>query len=213
MTVKTASAQGEMKYFDSTKAATNLVASADWTGTEFDPTSSMFAPTVGATINQRIGRKVVAKSLRVRGIIGTNPSTTGAPYPPCQVRLLLVQDMQTNATQLNGEDVMQAPATATALAATNSRQALTQLGRFRVLKDKVIVLQDPNFMSSAVAGAPLLRPFKFNIDLKDQIVTFNSTNGGTIADVVDNSWHILVDASDIGMVPFIQYEARVSFKE
>lgn len=213
MMVKTAAPAGEMKYFDSTKAATNLVAAADWTGAELDPNTGMFAPTVGATINQRIGRKVYAKSLRIRGIIGTNPATTGAAYPPCQVRLLLVQDTQTNAAQLNSEDVMQAPATATALAATNSRQALTQLGRYRVLKDKVFILQDPNFVSSSVAGAPLLRPFKFNIDLKDQIVTFNSTNGGTIADVVDNSWHIIAIASDIGMVPFIQYEARVSFKE
>lgn len=206
-------ATGEMKYFDSTIAQTAIQTNATWASAEMDPSTGIFAPTVGSTINQRIGRKVHVKSLRIRGTVGTAPTTTGATYPPCQVRLLLVQDTQTNATQLNSEDVMQAPATATALAAVNSRQALTQLGRFRVLKDKTIVLQDPNFVSSAQPGAPLLRTFKFNVKLKNQIVTFNSTNGGSIGDVVDNSWHILVLASDIGMVPFIQYEARVTFKE
>lgn len=204
---------GEMKYYDSTKSSTAIAAATDWTGCELDPTTSLFAPSVGGTINQRIGRKVHLKSLRIRGIVGTAPSTTGAAYPPCQIRLLLVLDMQTNATQLNSEDVMQAPSTATALACTNSRQALSQLGRFRVLKDKTFVIQDPNIISNAIAGAGRMVPFKFNIPLKNMVVTFNAAATGGIGDIVDNSFHIIACASDSGMNPFIQYEGRVTYKE
>ena len=69
-----------------------------------------------------------------------------------------------------------------------------------VLKDKDILIQDPNFVTeyppdpetpySRTNG--LIRSFKININLKVPIkVQFNAVNGGTVLDIVDNSFHVL----------------------
>ena len=81
----------------------------------------------------------------------------------------------------------------------NSYQNPNNFGRFRVLKDKDILIQDPNFTTeyppedtpySRTNG--LIRTFKININLKVPIkVQFNAVNGGTVLDIVDNSFHVL----------------------
>jgi len=47
-------------------------------------------------------------------------------------------------------------------------------------------------------------------------VQFNATNGGTVADIVDNSFHIICASTlDVtsNQVPLINYYSRVAYKE
>lgn len=209
---------GEMKYFDTTKGPTGLVASTNWTGTELDPATynTLLAPTVGSAINQRVGREVKVHKVKVRGYFtaGAQVDQTAADGP-CYIRLLLVQDTQTNASQMQGEDVMDGSSGAAALAPT-AFQSLANFGRFRVLKDKVILLQNPNmsYDGTNIEQFGLVKTFKMTCRFKKPVsVRFNATNGGSVADIVDNSWHIIGTCNSTALVPQINYSARVCYKE
>lgn len=210
---------GEMKYFEQEVSATALTASADWTVTEFDPnaTATLFCPAVGAAINQRIGKACKVLKIKIRGNISvaaqTNQTATDAA---CMVRMLLVQDYQTNAAQAQGEQVMTAPTSATALVAVTSFQNINNFGRFRVLKDKTFTLGDPaiSWDGTNIEQNGLIKPFKMTVKFRvPQIVRFNATNGGTVADIVDNSWHLIINTSSIALAPLLNYQCRVCYKE
>ncbi len=142
-----AGAKTEHKYYDSFLSAAALTSATGWLGTEFDPATdnTLFVPVEGNDINNRVGRKVTARSLRIRGTINVgkqaNQVNTDAA---CQVRMILVQDMQTNAAQMQGEDLQALPGAATGLLAVNTFQSLNNLGRFKVLKDKTFWMGNPN---------------------------------------------------------------------
>ncbi len=217
-------AQGEMKYFDTERALASIPAGTNWTGTEFDPNTTqegtpvanpntLFCPVVGSAINERIGRQAKVHKIKVRGHLNIAKLTTQTGSNSCLIRLLLVQDDQTNSAQVQGEEIMTDPVTASAHAVVDVYQALTNFGRFKVLKDHQIVMQNPNAVATDDQMG-LTRPFKWNIDFKAPIaVRFNATNGGTVADVVDVSWHVLAACSNADLVPQITYQARVCYKE
>lgn len=207
--------QGEMKYFDSNKAPTAIVQASDWTGTEQDPTTlnTLFVPEKGAGINERIGRKVNLLKLRVKGTVIVAPQgAQTAGDARAVIRLALVQDMQTNATQVQGEEVFDGT-TGTGATAVNAFQSLENLGRFKVLKDKHVVLQNPNAIDTDKQQG-LARTFKWDVIFSKPVsVSFNATNGGTVADIVDNSFHVLANTDSTNLVPQISYVARCYYKE
>ena len=188
---------------------------------------SLFVPTVGSALNQRIGRSVLVRKIKVHGQITAAATGTGLaayePYLPQKVRLMLVQDSQTNAAQMTAAQLMNdAGAADTTI---NSYQNPNNFGRFRVLKDKDILIQDPNFTTEYEPETPfagyartngLIRNFKFNINFKVPVkVQFNATNGGTVLDIVDNSFHMIAACTGVSTnhPPSISYYARVAFKE
>lgn len=208
---------GEMKYYDTEKDGTALPASNDWTGTEFDPvtTNCLFAPTVGAGVNQRIGKSVDVHKIKINGLL-VCPSQTDqtAADSSSLCRVMLVQDKQTNSSQMQGEQLMETGTSDTI--GINSFQNINNFGRFRVLKDKFISLQNPNmsYDGTNVEQAGLVRPFKFKVQFKKPIkVRFNNTNGGTVADIVDNSFHVIANSHNIALAPQISYYSRTCYKE
>lgn len=216
-----ASVKGEMKYFDSELSATAIPASTGWTGTEFPPNvgtpTTLVVPVTGAAINQRIGRNILLHRLTVKGSIQvpvqTNETTADNGT---QIRLALVQDMQTNAAQAQGEQIFQAPANVSALNAVNSFQSLANLGRFVVHKDKTIVLQNPNmtYDGTNVEQQGLIRNFKFSLSFNPPLpISFNATNGGTIADVVDKSFCIYANSTSTALGAQMIYNSRAYYKE
>jgi len=212
---------GEMKYFETERNASTVTAPNDWTGTEFPPNvgtpTTIFCPAQGPAIDQRIGRDCTVYKIKVRGlIIQPNAEDLSATKNPQWVRVALVEDTQTNAAQAQGEQIFNDPVTATPTQAILAFQALTNTGRFNVLKDKTYNLSNANVASDFDAGQGALqglgRRFSFNIVYKKgRKVRFNATNGGTIADIVDNSWCIYAMSTQGNIT--IQYTARVSFKE
>lgn len=187
----------ERKYFDSTVdnvAMTDI--SLSWASARLDPTtlSTLFAPTQGDSYNNRDGRKVLLAGIRINWqcdiATQTNQSAADAGS---KVRLLLVQDLQTNGVQLNSEDVI---TSGSAKAGVCMHQNPAYFGRFKVWKDKVFVMENPAMTNNASATTiqqnGLTRFGKWKLNFKKPIpINYNTGNAGTVADIVDNSFHII----------------------
>lgn len=222
---------GEMKYFDAQLDSTALAAcTTTWVaGTMKDPDTTInlgsaavptplciFAPTVGAALNQRIGRKVKVLKIKIAGsILCIAQAAQAAAETPTLIRLMLVQDCQTNAAQMTGAQLINDASGGQVT--VNAFQNPNNFGRFRVLKEKRFILQNPNsFNDAATTGAQngMQHMFKMNVNFKVPVeVHFNATNGGTVADIVDHSFHIVAGASSVAFAPNIQYYTRVCYKE
>lgn len=212
-------AMTERKYFDSFLSASAITASTDWTGTEHDPAGNcLFYPVEGSDINERIGRKVTLVKLTIRGVIRAPAQVNQTAGDAASVvRLILVQDEQTNAAQMQGEQLMSAPGAANALLCNQTFQSTANFGRFRVLKDKTFTLSNPNMAwdGTNIETNGLNRAFKFSIVFKNPIrVRFNSTNGGSVADIVDNSFHLLAQATNVAdLAPLLYYQCRCVYMD
>lgn len=208
---------GEMKYFDTVLALSAIPENNDWTGTEFDPATflTFCVPVVGAGINQRIGKQIKIHYWKIRGLINSaSQADQTAGDPASTIRLVAFIDLQTNSAQAQGEQVM--TATASDATAVCTFQNIDNFGRFKILVDRTIVLQNPNmtYDGTNIEQAGLARPFKFTIRFKKPlIVRFNNTNGGTIADIIDNSLHLIANADNDNLAPTISYYSRVGYKE
>lgn len=204
----------ERKYFDSERSVALPVVGANFASAEVDPTTlnTIFAPTQGDDFNQRTGRKVQVLKITVNGyIICTTQTDQTTADTASLCRILLVQDKQSNAQQLNSEDVL---SSGDASQAINFFQNPAFFGRFRVLKDKRIDMQNPNmsYDGTNIEQAGIMRSFKFNVKFKKPVVVhYNATNGGTVADVVDNSFHMVAATNANGLAPTIVYKVRTVF--
>lgn len=168
-------AGGELKVFDIDVASYAI----NTTGS----VTLLAVPVLGTDMTNRVGRRIILKSVYVRGFMVVDGNLTQPP--PAQVstsqqwRFMLVQDNQPNGA---------APALTAILKEQHpaSQLNMDNRDRFRVLKDKTWVI-DP-FLYSSTATATLSGQAnvtkqvkcykKLNIDC-----IFNGTNGGTIADI------------------------------
>lgn len=215
----------EKKYFDSQRLAYSFVATTSWDATtladpDVTPVANMnclFAPTVGSALNQRVGRKVAINKITLKGHVLSNASdaeTTGQASSTC--RLIMFVDKQTNGAQVTPSNLIAAQ-TASSTSALYGFQSTANFGRFRVLKDKIVSMQNPNLVWDGTNDNRngLVKPFKMNIRFrKPLIVHFNATNGGTVADIVDNSIHIAAKADNItDLAPTLSYTCRVVYSD
>jgi len=227
-----AAVQGEMKYFDCDRSATALTAvTTTWpAGTAFDPGTTidlgaaavatpacLAAPTVGAALNQRVGRKITVRKIKVHGTVAVPAQAAQAGGDAAsKIRLVLVQDCQTNAAQMTGAQLFR---DATEAATTiQSFQNPNNFGRFRVLKDKIIQIGNLNLAGSPTTADVIQNGtklnFKFAVNFKKPVeVHFNATNGGTVADIVDNSFHIIAGCDSTAVGPTLAYYSRVCYKD
>lgn len=219
----------EWKYMDSElQLAAIGVCTTTWVaGTLADPTTTinlgsaavanpqnLCSPTVGAALNQRVGRSIHIRKIKVRGtiVVGTQTPANGGETAS-KVRILLVQDMQSNAGAMTSAQLLRDAGVATTT--INSFQNPDNFGRFRVLKDLNFVMENPNAYQDAVP-APAMngikRNFKMNVTFKQPVkVQFNATNGGTVADIVDNSFHIIAGTDAAALGAQLSYYARVAY--
>lgn len=196
---------GEYKYFD-TSVNGSVARSSNWTNCMADPSpmNTIFVPKQGAAINERIGREVTLHKIRIQGyfqLSSEDALDTDASIYAQVIRFLVVQDTQTNSTQMDSSDLMDGSSVnATVMAFQN----LNNFGRFKVLKDKVFTLQDPNILADANDPTKkdcngLVRTFKFVINFKKGVkVRFNATNDDTIASIIDNSFHLVANCRTWG---------------
>lgn len=203
--------QIESKYFTSFSNTANpglaVVSAANWTGTEVDPPTALtlFTPVQGLDTFNRVGKKVLVTKLRISGSLN-NVSTTAADSS--EIRLILFQDNQTDGAQAQGEDLM-SPSTNTN-EVPFTFQNINNFDRFKVLKSVVIKFDNPNATTSVQK-----KNFHWNIKFQKPIeVRFNATNGGTIADIVNHSWHLLANAANTGSpTNSISYVCRIIYKD
>lgn len=207
----------ERKYFDTTYtvAAINAITTS-FASSEADPGTllTLFVPQTGDDFNSRTGRKCQVISIKIKAsIIINNQVDQTVPDFAAIIRIMLVQDKQTNAAQLNSEDVITSGA---ASGAINMFQNPAFFGRFRVLKDKHFVMQNPNLSwdGTNMEQQGLAKHFNWTIKFRKPVtVHFNSTNGGTIADIIDNSFHVLAayESQANNLSPTLVYKARVTY--
>lgn len=196
----------ETKYVDQTKAETSFVASN--AGGELDPATNncLNAVAQGTTQNQRDGQSYHIKSVNVRGSIyrkSTADATAAWNYTTGWIALVL--DTQSNGAQLNSEDVY----TSVGLPSQSFRN-LQYAPRFRVLKYFEFNFDSPNmsFDGTNIERGGQVVPFNFYVKNLNIPVRCTDT-GATVADIQDNSLHIIGAASDTS--PYISYESRVRF--
>lgn len=211
---------GEMKYFDTHVSGGQVpVNNGAWANTTIDPSTfnTLCVPTVGAAYNQRIGKEINIVKLKIRGVFTVNNHEAQAlSVPATTIRYGIFQDMQTNATQANASLVM--TPTLNNFQAPFTFQNIDNFGRFKVLKDKVCTIQDPNMAGTDTVHDVNARSHTFKMTLKFNKpiqVRFNNTNGGTIADIIDNSLHFFANSNcnNVNFQPVVNYLCRVCYKE
>lgn len=209
---------GEMKYFDTAVNQSIVPNLASWVGSTIDPSpyNTLCVPVVGAAFNQRIGKEINIVKLKIRGqFVLSGVEASGIAQQPIVIRYGIFQDMQTNATQAGGNLVMTPVTNASQVPFTF--QNIDNFGRFKVLKDKQCIIQDPNLVGSDTVhdmnGKTVC--FKMTVKFYKPIqVRFNQTNGGTVADIIDNSLHFYANCNSTGtLIPSVTYLSRVCYKE
>jgi len=223
----------ETKYFDTcTKVGAgdshvtipSVLAASSWAGCEIDP-SHATSDTPGcigvvlnsAAFNGRVGRRIRVRKLRIRGDIDvplqTNQTSADAAG---LVRIVLYQDKQTGGVQAQAEEVIDNGESCDVMAdglIIHAPQNPSNFGRFRVLWDKTFKLTPPpiSYDGTNVEQAGYQIPFKINVKC-DVPINFNQTNGGTVADIVDNSFHVIA-ATTSGLNVSLSYICRMVFED
>lgn len=200
----------ENKYLDSYKGATTLGTSV--TGAEFDPNTVLCLNSVvqGDTEINRDGRQIVATGIDIRGELTTTTLTsqtgvTGA----VTVRVLLIQDKETNESQLSSEKVLQDPPGGEAVFAFRN---MKYKSRFNILSDRTYVLDatvaDDNLTPGSVSQAGQTKTFHISQKLGFKVNYDGELN--TVADISDNSLHVIALCSEADRAK-IAYQSRFTF--
>ncbi len=196
----------ELKFFDT--EVTNTVFSATWAALE-PATTNLTAIAQGDGESNRDGRKYTIKSLHIKGFLETAvQESQTAPLSDILVRMVLVHDTQTNGAQLTATQVMDAGGTDD----INSFRNLQFTKRFRVLHDKTHRIMRNNTNEGAVnlfASAQTEYPFTINKTFKNGIQVLMSGTTADIANVTDNSLHLI--AITTSTAALMNYQCRVRF--
>lgn len=237
-------AKGETKYYDTYYSntapgggvigpGTSITSSHTWTNCMADPVQGgLCNPAQGPAIGQRIGREIYLTKLKVRGWVQMpNVSATLVNgINQSLVRLILVQDQQTNAVQMTSDLLQRAynnvvppgAAVATDYEALASYQSLDNFGRFKVLKDKMLAMSQNSLVyysptaggGDLVLGAGQIKTFKMNVNFKEPVkIRFNSTAIEGITGVVDNSFHIIANGSLANPPVNLYYSCRACYRD
>jgi len=123
----------------------------------------------------------------------------------------LVLDKQTNGAQLNSEDVFKNTIAAAATAANPVRNLLFA-NRFQVLKEWRGTLTPPavsfDGTNMEVWGSSERIECFIPMDLP---VNFNSGTTASVANVIDNSLHMIAFCNGTGLAANLHYNARIRF--
>jgi len=220
--VRTAGFLGiENKFFDTAVQPVALTSDVALTNGEFDPTAIPIAdvkclscPAQGDGEQNRDGKKIIIDSVQVSGCVQV-PAAEGFANPPVATRVFvaLVLDKQTNGAQLNSEDVFKSLG-ATGQLNTAPLRNMLHSTRFQVLRSEILDLQPiafGNIAANAFDHGGRYRSFEWFVPL-NLPTTFNGGTTAVVANVVDNSLHIIAFCNDITEAPTIAYNARIRFR-
>jgi len=206
----------ERKFYDTTLVASAVTAPTDATGGEHDPsaTSMITTPTQGDGEQQRDGKQIACLYVEIVGTVACPAFEASADLPnSTAVFVAIVLDTQTNAAQMNSEDCFKNLGANAGLAPNPLRNLLFGK-RFRVLRQKVFEFNQQAITQQAAndySWGGLRRNFRWYIPLKGLKINFNSGTTASVANVVDNSVHVIAFANSTTQVPTISYNARLRF--
>jgi len=161
------------------------------TGAELPPAAnkSLCMVSIGDTEYNRNGKQFVVKDLEVRGYV-TKANLADQADPPAAVlvRVMIIQDKQTNAAQYNSEDVYEETLGEDVLCTRNELHRK----RFNVLYDRLLKLEANAFSAdgaNTVATGFKHASFYFKKTLNMKVNCVSTTDD--ISSVEDNSVHIM----------------------
>lgn len=143
-------------------------------------------PILGTDMTNRIGRKVVVKSIQARGIarVRLAEANTNGMAGPQLIRIIYLVDLQPNGALPAITDVL-------VQAIAQSPMNLNNRDRFRILSDKMITL-DNYTRDTATPGSEYVgfnrtaQHFKMYKKCNQEVI-FNATNAGTVADITSGA--------------------------
>lgn len=198
----------ENKFFDVER---NVDAFAVTWDTMEPDTTNLTAIGQGDGESQRDGKQYAINSIHIKGFVtNTVQESSVAPDGDITVRLVLVLDTQTNGAQLTATNVMDGGQTNDIFSFRN----LQFTKRFRVLWDrtfniKVAVSNTNEGAINLFAVGENRMTFKVNKTFKTPLMVNTSDTGADIANVTDNSIHMIgVSTSTDANV---SYQCRVRF--
>ncbi len=207
----------EVKFYDQKLVNGALVAPTDAAGGEVDPSATVLMNTVvqGDGESQRDGRKITMKSIYVEGVvsIATQTGQSGADSA-VTIFIALVMDQQTNGATITSENVYTNPGANAKLAAGPFRN-LQFTKRFKVLGTRKFTMQQVSMTNDTgstggVIVSGITKRFKFFKHLGNSTVTYTASTE-TVANIVDNSLHLIAYCSSTSMAPLISYSSRLRF--
>lgn len=205
----------ETKFYDTALSASAIANAAAMTGGEYDPsaTSMITTPAQGDSEQNRDGKRICIKNVQIKGCIN-KAALEDAVNPPGgdKVFLALVLDTQSNGAQCNSEDIFK-NLSATTLMCVEPLRNLLYATRFQVLKSEMFDLD--SIASSAEADnlhstAGMIKTFEWFLPLNNLVVNFNAGTTADIANVIDNSLHVI--AFSVLGTATLSYNARIRFQ-
>lgn len=210
----------EKKFLDTAIETTAITANDALTGGEYDPPggasgclNTLSAPSRGDGPQQRNGQRIRLKSLVFKGKVFRPPATAAAAGGNTEVFVALVLDKQSNGAQLSSEDVFTNPVGIIGVDNAGNACPLRNLltsSRYRVLKSQVYRFNNHaityNGVNLDVAGESYTMDWYIPLEIN---VEFNNNTAADVANVVDNSIHVIAFASATGCS--IAYNSRVRF--
>lgn len=144
----------------------------------------------GSDATQRIGRQVLVKKViaRLTLYMPDIADSSTSPNWPTFVRIMLVYDMQTNATLLTLADLFNDSLEPNALQNLNNRD------RFKVIKDKVYNLNKTAKFASDASDMGACRFVKIYKRLNLTTV-YNDQSNGTVGDIQTGSLYLIALAN------------------
>lgn len=205
------SQSGETKYYDvdlGDSALTSSFATFEYGHTVIMAGAGLFNPALGNTSLTRVGKQVQLMNIRGRTRFRfPAQALTAGGTTASSIRWLLVRDKEpTPAIDLITSDVLQTTTSVTY--AHLALQNINNFGRFEVLMDKTIVLQDPNLVTTGVNGREVNMKWnhKFKVPIK---VRFNDTLGYAQTD----RFSIFAIADSIALAPVYTNYLRFCYKD
>ena len=212
----------EKKFYDCALSNALVTQNANFTTCMLNPVAipianvnCLCAPTQGTGVNQRVGSKYNIVSIQIGGQMTLTAQQNQAAAPPSStVFWALVMDKQTNGAQMTSELCYQNPSANLAVSSLMPLRNIQYSKRFKVLKTWNTVLL-PNFSGDGVANqqdvAGVSYPFEYFKEFKKPIKIETTGNSGTVADIMNISFHMVACANGGGVI--CSYNCRVRFTD
>lgn len=205
----------EKKFVDQSVAiAQGMTANTAWAAGELDPATNncINAVAQGSGNSQRVGMKYAVHSIEVSGQLQV-PAEANQTAGDTAITtfIALVWDKQTNAAQLNSEDVYTSLAEVGAI--TQPLRNMNFSKRFKVLRTFKCVLKPPTLSwdGTNMEQGGDAHQFTWYVKFMKPVIVECSGTGATVASIMNHSFHVVGQASSTQAL--ITYNSRVRYSD
>lgn len=216
----------ELKNHDAERFDATLQNNAAMTGMMLDPLTPVVGPQLclnaisqGTGFSERIGLRIRAHRLVVRGVLRTLQTNFPSGSPPTDfiVFLAIVLDMNTNGAQCVSEDIFNNVSSLSVYTAVNPFTKRRNRSRFVVLATSKIRFPCRAFNSGELGTWNVpgrIKTFEFDIPLSNIEINY-SGEFNQITNIVDRSLHIVGSTASLNTNPEVRldYGARLYFTD